>query len=51
MRRHMERQRDFWGVILLVFLVVLLYSAWGATLLKSQAQADSGAQKALATNG
>lgn len=47
MKQHIGRQRGTVGIILMVFVVVLLYSAWGATLLRAQKQAQSGTSSAV----
>jgi hypothetical protein len=41
MRKHINRQGDAWAVILLALLSVILYTLWGASVLRAE-QANAG---------
>lgn len=43
MKRHINRQGDAWAVVLLALLAVVLYTLWGASVLRAeQASAPMG---------
>lgn len=49
MRRHMSRQRETWGVILVALVAVILYAAWGAAILNHKVS-EAEAQGAIVAN-